>query len=287
LIPSLTQPWVRGGERPASQPEQFRTIRYLVADTSNWIGGRHVLIAPEWVDVVRWEASVVDVQMTREAIKSSPEYPAAGEVTRGYEHGLYPHYGLAGYWAEDDSRPDADGLARLEDYDDLEVADGDADVRGWRVVASDGVTVGTVEHLIVDRPSMKVRYLEVGLESTAGPAANRDVLIPLEHADLNAPARHVRLPSLRSTDVTRLPAFGGVPIDGAHTERLQANFEAQASRARREVRPGRTAEPDPARGTGGLAAPTAGREQVVNHSSDQRNDVTRDRDPRLDDEHRH
>lgn len=231
--------------------DQSWSIRYLIVNTSSWLTGRRVLIAPSWVTSVSWEDSMLHVIMTRQAIEDSPEYDAAVDVPREYEHGLYAHYGRTGYWGDHDelAQPGAgeghargtdptrqgahgggtDRLVRLEQLDDLEVADGDPDVRGWRVVTSDGRAVGAVEHLIIDRPEMKVRYLEVGLEGPATePARTRDVLIPLEYVDLDEPAEEVRLATLPSNDVFRLPTFDGLPIDSGYEQRLQASFEARA-----------------------------------------------------------
>jgi photosynthetic reaction center H subunit len=55
----------------------------------------------------------------------------------------------------------SDQLMRLSDLDDFEVADESPDVRGWKVVGSDGQHLGEVDELIVDPVLMKVRYLEV------------------------------------------------------------------------------------------------------------------------------
>jgi hypothetical protein len=41
-------------------------IRYLVCDTGNWLPGKKVLIAPEWINSVNWERRTVDVSMTTE-----------------------------------------------------------------------------------------------------------------------------------------------------------------------------------------------------------------------------
>lgn len=284
------------------------TIRYLLVDTSNWLGGRHVLVAPSWVRAVSWDESIIDVTITREAVRNSPEYRAVGEVDRNYEQGLYAHYDQPVYWTDGDEDSPRDGdpagerLARIEDCDDLEVAGGDPDVRGWTVVGSDGTTFGRVEHLIVDRPSLKVKYLEVGLEKGTDRAERRDVLVPLAHADLDLPAEEVRLSTVSPSSVSRLPSFDGLPIDAEYERRLDASFGARpaASEPRREVRLGRqkTAGKEGTLGVGsGLNSPPSGhstapvsdREQVVNRSRDPRNDVTgRDevRDPRLQGEDR-
>jgi hypothetical protein len=46
-------------------------LRYLVVDTSNWIGGKHVLVSPQVVNEVDAEKSQINVALTREQIKQS------------------------------------------------------------------------------------------------------------------------------------------------------------------------------------------------------------------------
>jgi len=68
-------------------------IRYLIVDTRNWLPGKKVLIAPQWVKLVDWADAKVYVDLTQESIKNSPEYDYSKEVTRDYEGNLYDHYG--------------------------------------------------------------------------------------------------------------------------------------------------------------------------------------------------
>ena len=68
------------------------TIRYLLVDTSNWIGGRTVLIAPEWAQRIDWTEQQVHVDVTREAVKASPEYDPGAEIDRQYEERLAEVY---------------------------------------------------------------------------------------------------------------------------------------------------------------------------------------------------
>jgi len=53
------------------------TIRYLVVDTSNWIGGRQVLLSPTVVDRLDSPAKRVYVRLSRDAIKRSPSVETA------------------------------------------------------------------------------------------------------------------------------------------------------------------------------------------------------------------
>ena len=74
-------------------------IRYLVVDTRNWWFGKTVLVSAEWVTDVDWNESLLHVDLTRERIKSSPEYDHSGPVPRDYEVRLHDHYGRPGYWS--------------------------------------------------------------------------------------------------------------------------------------------------------------------------------------------
>ncbi len=75
-------------------------IRYLIIDTQNWWPGKHVLVAPRWIDKISWSESTVFVNLSRDSIKQSPEYLGQELVSRDYEIGLHHHYNLKGYWVE-------------------------------------------------------------------------------------------------------------------------------------------------------------------------------------------
>jgi hypothetical protein len=76
-------------------------IRYLVVATKNWWPGKKVLISPKWIDDVSWETKEVAISLSREIIKSAPEYSDDSLLTRDYETGLYGHYNRDGYWVEE------------------------------------------------------------------------------------------------------------------------------------------------------------------------------------------
>ena len=54
-----------------------RTVQYLVVDTSNWIGGRSVLISATTVERIDSPAKKIHVNLTRDAIKSAPSVETA------------------------------------------------------------------------------------------------------------------------------------------------------------------------------------------------------------------
>jgi hypothetical protein len=79
-------------------------IRYLVVETHNWWpGGKAVLIAIHWIDVVDWLDSTVSTALTRDIIKNSPAYDDSIPVDRDYEVMLHRFYDKHGYWSDADA----------------------------------------------------------------------------------------------------------------------------------------------------------------------------------------
>lgn len=68
-------------------------VSYLVVDTSNWLFGKKVLVAPHWASSIRWEERNVVVDVTREAIRNSPEWHPDASINHDYEERLYDYYG--------------------------------------------------------------------------------------------------------------------------------------------------------------------------------------------------
>ena len=106
-------------------------------------------------------------------------------------------------------RDDTTGrIVRLDELDDYKVADGDSDVRGWDVVASDGTKIGEVENLLVDTGAMKVRYLTVERDTGWFDTNDRpDVLVPIGAAQLDRDDKRVMVDRMASTDFRTLPGY--------------------------------------------------------------------------------
>ncbi len=75
-------------------------IRYLIIDTTNWFGGKKVLISPKWIDQISWNDSKVFVNLSSEEIRQAPEYSEEDLLTRDYETQLHQHYNRNVYWSE-------------------------------------------------------------------------------------------------------------------------------------------------------------------------------------------
>ncbi len=74
-------------------------VRYVVVDTKNWWPGKKVLVSPQWMTRVDWSRQEVEVDLSRETIKASPEYQGIAALHRDYEDRLHRHYGREPYWA--------------------------------------------------------------------------------------------------------------------------------------------------------------------------------------------
>ncbi|PRC91065.1 PRC-barrel domain-containing protein [Solimicrobium silvestre] len=83
-------------------------IRYFIVDTSNWWLGHQVLIAPLWVEEVRWLDRTVTVNLTRQEVKDAAPYDIAVELGREQEVDIHQHYGRAGYWEHEESNKDVE-----------------------------------------------------------------------------------------------------------------------------------------------------------------------------------
>lgn len=120
----------------------------------------------------------------------------------------------------------------LDDLDDYEVAEGEPDVEGWEVIASDGREIGKIKNLLADPAAMKVRYLDIDLERDL--VRNRDsshILIPIGHVRVIEEDKRVMVESLSSSEVLELPEYTGGPVSREYESTLRQRFD-------REYQPG-------------------------------------------------
>ena len=95
---------VQGKDKEIGHVEDFIVddetwaVRYLVIDTTNWWFGKKVLVSPQWATKISWSEQMVYVDMSRQAIKDSPEWSADAGVNREYETRLYDYHGRPVYW---------------------------------------------------------------------------------------------------------------------------------------------------------------------------------------------
>ena len=125
-------------------------------------------------------------------------------------------------------RGDLDRVVPLDELDDFKVAEGDPDVRGWSVMASDGRKIGEVDNLLIDTAAMKVRYLDVDLDDDlidTDMDDDRHVLIPIGYARLDRDDDHIFVDALESTALGALPAYGQEGLTRDYETKLRTHFD--------------------------------------------------------------
>jgi photosynthetic reaction center H subunit len=106
-----------------------------------------------------------------------------------------------------------DELVPLSEMKKFKVADEHRDIRGWRVLTSDGIRLGEIKELIVDRDAMKVRYMDVALNKDLFEReVDRRVLIPVGLARLMGDDKRVLLENTTTSELLRLPPYAPGPI---------------------------------------------------------------------------
>lgn len=119
-----------------------------------------------------------------------------------------------------------DRIVPLDDLDDFEVAEGDPDVTGWDVIASDGRKIGEVDQLLVDTDAMKVRYLDVEIdEDLLETDKDRHVLIPIGFARLHEDDDQILVDNLSSNEVRDLPEYRHEPITREMESSVRRSFD--------------------------------------------------------------
>lgn len=143
-------------------------VRYLVADTGNWLTGRRVLISPRSLGKPTGSDDVLPVSLTRQQIEHCPSISADKPISRQYEVEIHTHYGLAPYWAAHTpppielARPPAagggGGTATMPATDTH--LRSSREVTGYHIEASDD-EIGHVDDFIIDTDDWPIRYMVV------------------------------------------------------------------------------------------------------------------------------
>jgi len=145
-------------------------IRYLVADTGNWLASKRVLISPYALVKIITEAKDITVDLTKKQIENSPSLDNDKPVSRQFEEDFYGYYGYPKYWIGPCMwggyvYPEHDHKKWLKQIQTEEAWDphlrSSHDLIGHHIHAPDG-EIGHVEDLIIDDESWAIRYLIVG-----------------------------------------------------------------------------------------------------------------------------
>jgi hypothetical protein len=146
------------------------TIRYLIADTGNWLPGRQVLISPYALVTVTKEERHIGINLTKKQIEDSPPLSSDKPVSRQFEESYYGYYGWPMYWDGPYMWGSYPYLARDHEQWKKSTPGEKAwdphlrsthEVGGYQIQATDG-EIGHVEDFIIDDETWAIRYLSIG-----------------------------------------------------------------------------------------------------------------------------
>jgi hypothetical protein len=147
--------------------DKYWTIRYLAADTGDWLRGRLVLVSPyALVSVNKAEKNII-LNLTKKQIEDSPPLDSDKTISRQFEETYFGYYGWPMYWYgsnmwgaypsivhdhEKWDKPD-----QIEKVLDARLRSTNT-VSGYHIQAKDG-GIGHVDDFIIDDETWAIRYL--------------------------------------------------------------------------------------------------------------------------------
>lgn len=163
--------------------DQHWTIRYLVADTGNWLTGRQVLISPNSLGSISNEDGYITINLTKDQIENSPSSDSNKPVSRQFQEKFYGHFDLPIYWGGTQSSgfgPQIGGAFvpnplienDKEKLIELTLSENEWDpnlrsthnVSGYDIQAKDG-KIGHVDDFILDDETWEIRYLIIDTQN--------------------------------------------------------------------------------------------------------------------------
>ena len=145
------------------------TIRYLVADTGDWLTDRQVLISPYALVDVNMREQLITINLNKKQIEESPSLDSAKPVSQQFEEDYYGYYD----WPMYSNEPDILGfypyiMRDLEKRRESTLGEktwnphlrSTHEVSGYHIQALDG-EIGHVEDFIIDDETWTIRYLVV------------------------------------------------------------------------------------------------------------------------------
>jgi sporulation protein YlmC with PRC-barrel domain len=157
--------------------DEFWTIRYLVAETGNWLLNRKVLISPFALLKVDLARERLNVTLTKKQVEESPSIDTDKPVSRQHEASYLDYYGYPYYWggpylwgsmtyprlSDADQRSIEEAGMKREEENDCHLRSVNK-VTGYHIEASDGA-IGHVEDFIIDVETWEIRYLVVDTQN--------------------------------------------------------------------------------------------------------------------------
>jgi uncharacterized protein YrrD len=143
------------------------TIRYLVADTGNWLENNLVLISPYSLISVNKVEENIGINLTKKQIEDSPPLYSHKPVSQQFEEDLHGYYGWPTYWSGSEMWGDYPYI--LHDTNEWKASNQnkktwDPHLRSTSFIIGQGIKatdgeIGYVDDFIIDDETWAIRYL--------------------------------------------------------------------------------------------------------------------------------
>lgn len=168
--------------------DRFWTVRYLVAETGNWLVGNQVLISPHSVLKIDRDRKSIAVNLSKEQVEKMPLVVADKPPTREYEDAFYEYYEYPTYWSgpymwgalpgvwvngmalknSDPLNPEFRPEPKEPAPEPVERTDvhlrSTSAIKGAHISATDG-ELGHVSDFLIDDQSWAIRYLVLNTDN--------------------------------------------------------------------------------------------------------------------------
>ena len=210
-------------------------VRYFVVATGSWLFGKKVLVSPNSVHKVNWDDACIEVGLTTEQVRNSPDIDTDRPISRQQEAEYHLYYNFPPYWGgvalwgrydqpggeqspDDEATTQQDKSYGAQWDSHLRSA---REVRGYGVLSIDG-QVGHLDNFLMEVETWAIRYLVV---NTGGRLKKHEVLFAPKLVDRVVWAEATVKVNASSALIEGAPEYHrGEAIDRAYEESLFAHY---------------------------------------------------------------
>ncbi len=207
--------------------DQTWAVRYVIADTGNWLPGRQVLISPYAFGGLHQAEKVLRVNLTRKQIENSPAIESHKPVSRQYEEEYHRYYGWPDYWQgggiwgmsgfpilpvppKTPAGKPVSGIDSQHKCVDAHLRSAQA-VIGYHIKASDGI-IGHVCDFMMDDKNLAIQQLVV---KTGHRFTGKEVQMPVSKVERISYDDSTVFVNLTMSAVEQSPAHHLAPVSAA------------------------------------------------------------------------
>jgi len=200
------------------------TIRYLVADTGNWLSDKLVLISPHALATLTKEQQKIEFNLTKKQIEDSPFLDSDRNISRQFEELYYEYYGWPMYW---DGPYIWGPYPRIIHYREKwciytqEMKECNSQLRTTNDVLghhihSEDIRIGNIEDFIIDDETWAIHYLIIDAQNLL--PGKKFIVSPkwIEHINYKESKVFIHLPQ---KTIKQLPEY-------SHESLLSDNFSS-------------------------------------------------------------